>query len=258
MAQDSDVARVAAALKAPGIRYRSFGNDPVRGATPPADNAAGALPDHDRVPEDAAPPAPQPAAQAPQPVEPPAARAIPDRIVYAPPAMPEAPAPQPVAQPAYAVPPQLPPSPPAPSAFVAQHQTSPAPPSFTAQPYIPSAPPGYPPPQAYAAPAYPPAGPPPSFAPMQPAMPPPAPAPVPTPAPYRLLEALGRPDDVMPQGAALALGPMEGRRADGLLPAALVTLPLAEVLRLVAAGPPITAASPFAAFRIPGNSPSGR
>jgi hypothetical protein len=34
MAQDTDVARVAAALRAPGIRYRSFGNEPVR--TPPA------------------------------------------------------------------------------------------------------------------------------------------------------------------------------------------------------------------------------
>ncbi len=32
MAQDTDVARVAAALRAPGIRYRSFGNEPVRSA----------------------------------------------------------------------------------------------------------------------------------------------------------------------------------------------------------------------------------
>ncbi len=30
MAQDSDVARVTAALKAPGLRYRSFSNEPVR------------------------------------------------------------------------------------------------------------------------------------------------------------------------------------------------------------------------------------
>ncbi len=32
MARDPDVARVAAALKSPGLRYRSFGNEPVRGA----------------------------------------------------------------------------------------------------------------------------------------------------------------------------------------------------------------------------------
>lgn len=38
MAQDTDVARVAAALRAPGIRYRSFGNEPVRTA---ATSAAG-------------------------------------------------------------------------------------------------------------------------------------------------------------------------------------------------------------------------
>jgi hypothetical protein len=34
MAQDSDVARVAAALRSPGLRYRSFGNEPVRGSPP--------------------------------------------------------------------------------------------------------------------------------------------------------------------------------------------------------------------------------
>jgi len=32
MAMDTDVARVAAALRAPGLRYRSFGNEPVRAA----------------------------------------------------------------------------------------------------------------------------------------------------------------------------------------------------------------------------------
>jgi len=41
MAQDIDVARVAAALRAPVIRYRNFGNVPVRGTfqPPPADSA---------------------------------------------------------------------------------------------------------------------------------------------------------------------------------------------------------------------------
>src|SRR5690606_3141706 len=33
MVQDTDVARVAAALRAPIIRYRNFGNVPVRGTT---------------------------------------------------------------------------------------------------------------------------------------------------------------------------------------------------------------------------------
>jgi len=39
MAEDTDVARVAAVLRAPSIRYRSFGNAPVRAplaAEPPA------------------------------------------------------------------------------------------------------------------------------------------------------------------------------------------------------------------------------
>ncbi|WP_376090931.1 hypothetical protein ACE7GA_20805 [Roseomonas sp. CCTCC AB2023176] len=43
MAQDSDVARMAAALRTPSLRYRSFGNEPVRNPgpripTPPADD----------------------------------------------------------------------------------------------------------------------------------------------------------------------------------------------------------------------------
>jgi hypothetical protein len=35
MAQDVDIARVATALNAPGLRYRSFGNEPVRAPAPP-------------------------------------------------------------------------------------------------------------------------------------------------------------------------------------------------------------------------------
>lgn len=44
MAQDSDVARMAAALKASGIRYKSFGNGPVRGLVQPAGNVANSFP----------------------------------------------------------------------------------------------------------------------------------------------------------------------------------------------------------------------
>src|SRR5690348_3036336 len=39
MSQNDDVARVAQALKAPGLRYRSFGNEPVRSQNPPETNA---------------------------------------------------------------------------------------------------------------------------------------------------------------------------------------------------------------------------
>ncbi|TDH59442.1 hypothetical protein E2C06_27400 [Dankookia rubra] len=35
MSQDNDIARVAAALGAPGLKYRSFGNEPVRPRIPP-------------------------------------------------------------------------------------------------------------------------------------------------------------------------------------------------------------------------------
>ncbi|EFH11034.1 hypothetical protein, partial [Teichococcus cervicalis] len=60
MGQDIDVARVVAALRAPGIRYRSFGNQPVR-AEPdaPAPSLRQALA---RFAEEAAP---QPAAAPP-------------------------------------------------------------------------------------------------------------------------------------------------------------------------------------------------
>ena len=45
MAQDPDVARVAAALKAPGIRYRNFGNTPVRRPLQPVAPAADPRPE---------------------------------------------------------------------------------------------------------------------------------------------------------------------------------------------------------------------
>jgi hypothetical protein len=42
--QDMDVARIATALKVPGLRYRSFGNDPVRLAHTPAGPCAATIP----------------------------------------------------------------------------------------------------------------------------------------------------------------------------------------------------------------------
>ncbi|MGX9963174.1 hypothetical protein ACVFYP_07610 [Roseomonas sp. F4] len=43
MRQDTDVARVAAALRAPAIRYRSFGNEPVRTPLPAPESGQGLL-----------------------------------------------------------------------------------------------------------------------------------------------------------------------------------------------------------------------
>jgi hypothetical protein len=44
MSQDMDITRVAAALKAPGLRYRSFDNEPVRPLGPPMAKAAVTIP----------------------------------------------------------------------------------------------------------------------------------------------------------------------------------------------------------------------
>ncbi|MCB4820844.1 hypothetical protein [Roseicella aerolata] len=44
MSQDVDITRVAAALKTPGLRYRSFDNEPVRPVSPPAAKAAVTIP----------------------------------------------------------------------------------------------------------------------------------------------------------------------------------------------------------------------
>ena len=44
MSQDQDIARVAAALRAPGLKYRSFGNDPVRPENQPVAKGTVTLP----------------------------------------------------------------------------------------------------------------------------------------------------------------------------------------------------------------------
>ena len=265
MAQDSDVARVTAALKAPGLRYRSFSNEPVR--TPrvdvgsvaetfplfgssmeeAAEMASPELPDREPVRAALAiPPAPLPE---PEPI------AAPPVVVVAEPAPPPPP-PPPV--PVYVAPPPPPPPAPEPPAFVAAlSQPAPAP-VYVPQP-------------SYAAPSFTPA----SHAPAAPPAAPAAPA-------YSLLESLGRQSDLAPSMAASAANPhaaygqpaapsgtfasllsSSGAGAQGawgaavtgtplrggaLLPAAAVTVPLSEVLRLIAAGAP-SPASPFDAFR---------
>ena len=106
MAQDSDVARVAAALKAPGLRYRSFGNEPVRAPRVEVSNVTDAYPllgaAMESAADDLASPelaAPQPEPPAPAPVEP----APPVVAAYVPP-----PEPEPIAEPE----PYIPPPPP--------------------------------------------------------------------------------------------------------------------------------------------------
>ena len=267
MAQDSDVARVAAALKAPGLRYRSFGNEPVRTPRVDMSNVADTFPLLGAAMESAADDMASPEiAPAPEPEPMPEYRAAEPIPEYIPPPEPE-PAPAsllaipPVPQPVEAAPD---PAPVAPPPLFAQ---------VLAQPP----------------------------APFQPAPPPVAPAPAAAPsAPaYSLLEALGRQSDLGPSMAAAAAMPAPGSfgqghapapggtfgsllagagsaaapafaapaagwgspgtalRSASLLPAAAVTVPLSEVLRLVAVGAPAPS-SPFDAFRAAVRAPGSR
>ena len=263
MAQDSDVARVAAALKAPGLRYRSFGNEPVRAPRVDVSNVTDAYPllgaameaaaDDIASPELAAP------AAEPTPPEPPFVEPAPPVVAaYVPPPEPEpVAAPEPYTPPAY-TPPPMP-------------EPAPVPPLFAqalSQPVAPAAPAAQPAPPA-ASPA------------------------------YSLLEALGRQSDLGPSmsasasmpasasygqpgaapapggtfGSLLAAGgaspggysapaswgnaPGTALRSTSLLPAAAVTIPLSEVLRLVAVGAPAPS-SPFDAFRAAVRAPGSR
>lgn len=296
MAQDSDVARVAAALKAPGIRYKSFGNDPVRSMAQPVENVANSAP----LLEAAASLLPSE-----PPVEPQGDTA-PELTVQAPPGAPvpapwrhEPPpvstAPPPAQLPVGAAPGHPEPAPP--------HQARGEFPGFGAM----TAPQH----QSHAqAPTHPPAPVAPGFC---------SPTADPGPASYRLLEALGQlagspgpvsqPPAYPSPASAGTLGSLLGPEASvpmrgfgppaspqpafhhagggqfggqsglgpagfgpaalstgtwpsplptsALLPAALVTLPLAEVMRLVAVGAPVVS-SPFAAFRVSGGAPHAR
>ncbi|WP_160121430.1 hypothetical protein [Rhodovarius lipocyclicus] len=260
MAQDSDVARVAAALNTPGLRYRSFGNEPVRVRPAPPVVVEEVFPEAlepefapeseflpESAPESMAepelPPLP-PLNFEPLPEPPPVVAAAP----VEPPPAPEPPPPPPPPQPE---PPVLRPAAPEPvsAPLFSWPETTPvaAPPAPSLLPEVAS---------SYAA------------------QPKPA-------ASFRLLEAIGmNPEEQAaatvpaPQGGTLALlrsavaepaaAPQEFFRTGGaqpqvapasplgsvigLLPAAAVTVPLSDVMRLVAGGS-APLASPFDAFR---------
>ncbi len=273
MAQDSDVARVAAAMNAPGFKYRSFGNEPVRirpGTT-------GTL---------AQPPAPPPAfveddvpLVEPLPLEPYPEPAPPEPLAYedSPGALysfDSYPDPLPELPPLMAEPP--PPPPPAPAPVVVPVVAPVKAPAALPPTPAPVAPPA---PLPQVAQSYP---------------PPAAPASSPLAAGgFRLLESIGhRPGDTRAPAATATPGGTLGllRRAaetgaeggttlagmsasnpfsgpmpplspsghqSGLLPAAAVTVPLSDVMRLIAAGatpPP----SPFDAFRAALGAQPGR
>lgn len=277
MRDDADIARVAAALNAPGLRYRSFNNAPVRvhpGIRGDVTMAAPAAPEpvlaesaifapiaHEPPSREESPPFDRNfeyAAEAPaQPDTPP----VPEPLVEA---VPE-PQPEPEPEPPSAAPPPL---------FSWPEVTPAAPllaepaPGFALQ-----APRSSP---AQIAPA------PPDAAPVP--VPVPAPAPVPvsvqpiqsSPPDYRLFNALGRQAEppaapVQPQASNTTLG-MLRRRIDAapdmplpfqglatpppaapsvsatILAANAVTVPLSDVMRLINAGS-APATSPFEAFR---------
>ena len=290
MAQDSDVARVAAALKAPGLRYRSFGNEPVRAPRVDVSTVNDAYPllgaamesaaDDMAAPElTAAEPEPMPA---PEPVQ----AELPPISAYVPPPEPvHAAPPEPVyvapPAPVYVAPPAPVYAPPPAQQPAPMPEPAPAP-SLFAQAL--SQPPAAPP--AVQAPAQ-------TFA--------PAPTPAPAAPAYSLLEALGRQSDLGPSMSASAslpaaasygqpaAGPAPGgtfgsllagsagspgfsapgaapaawssggalARSASLLPAAAVTIPLSEVMRLIAVGAPAPSSS-FDAFRAAVRAPGSR
>ncbi|RVT96923.1 hypothetical protein EOD42_11005 [Rhodovarius crocodyli] len=265
MAQDSDVARVAATLNTPGLRYRSFGNEPVRvrpvpPALPPVVEEEPIVPEYQAdpvndLPESNAPLEPELPPLRLEPIAP-----EPPPMAVEPPPAPVPPTPAPVLmslEPA-------PEPPPAPAPVAASAPPPPEPPSAPlfswpeSTPAAPAAPSLLPEVAAgHAAPA----------------------APVPA-GGFRLLEAIGmKPDEqaaatTAPQGGTLALlrqavaepaspppeffklppaqpmvaGMQPVGALSGLLPAAAVTVPLSDVMRLVAGGSP-PPASPFDAFR---------
>lgn len=323
MAKDSDVARVAAAMNAPGFRYRSFGNEPVR--IRPGQAGTLTQPGAQPVSQPMAMPEPYtPPPMAYEPQEMPTSEALlssyeslpesfdlsqqagfrmaPEPLAMAPAPMDEPMMAQPVAEPV--MPSYLPPEPPMPQ----------APPAAVAMPVPEPAPPEPPPVPLFSWPETPAAAMPPAPAPaLLPevarayAPQPPQAAEAAEPMPpmgggFRLLESIGhragetgaaRQDSVAggtlgmlrsaiasgpaestmagilagSQGGAsggagfvatagLSLGNTSGQMA-GLLAAASVTVPLSDVMRLIAAGatpPP----SPFDAFRAALGAQPGR
>ena len=276
MGQDSDVARVAAAMNAPGFKYRSFGNEPVRIRPGAAGTLAQPPAEMQTFPELSEPPAPLLEVEPlPAYVEEPVFEALPPpTFAYETYREPE-PEPEPPVMVAEPPPPPMPEPPPAPlfswpetPAYAAPEPARVAPPSLLpdmAQAYAPRVP---------------------------------QPAPPLAPGGFRLLESIGhRPGDgaaprlnEQPAGGTLGLlrraaevgdasgttqlgmgagsgfgmshgGPLPplspSGHQSGLLPAAAVTVPLSDVMRLIAAGatpPP----SPFDAFRAALGAQPGR
>lgn len=276
MAHDSDVARVAAALKAPGIRYRNFGNDPVRSAATPAGRAIRPFPlPSAAMDADAAAPAPEDT------------RPAAETACHAMPGLAELPTPEP----AFIVPEVIALRPVPPAAVVPDARAGQFP-SSVPPAYPEPAPPFSPAPAAFPELATPGLGPAPSE--QWPtdrgagsyrllealgmpgaaghALPPASPWPVAMPqaaprASTSTMQSLGRAvaGAQLPPGQPIAEPPAAAAAADGVglppfpgpLPAAMVTLPLAEVLRLIATG--VSAApSPFAALRVPGGATNSR
>lgn len=249
MAQDGDVARVAAALNTPGLRYRSFGNEPVRVRPAPPVVVEEVLPE---VAEPELPPetgflSDSLAEPEPPPVPPP----MPPLNFEPVPELPPVVAAGPASPPPAPEPPVPPPAPPEPASAPLFSWPEASPPPAPAAPSLL-----------------------PEVASSYAAQPRPA-------ASFRLLEAIGmNPEEqaaatvAAPQGGTMALlrnavAEPEAARQEflragatqpqiapaqplgsiiGLLPAAAVTVPLSDVMRLVAGGS-APLASPFDAFR---------
>lgn len=267
MAHDSDVARVAAALRSPGIRYRNFGNDPVRAAVTPVGNVARSFPLLGAVTDaEAGAPAPRPVPTA-APDTPSAA----ELASFALPEIAEMTAPEPVpAMPEAAAAAPAPPAGAAPDAPPAYPEPAP---SFglapAASPESAASGLGLPPAgrragsyrllEALGMPGEPPHAPPPAG---------PRPATMPEPPPRATtgtMQSLGRAvaGAQLPAAQPVAEPPAAAAEVaglpafPGLLPSAMVTLPLAEMLRLIATGVS-AASSPFAALRVPGGANNSR
>lgn len=221
MSMDVDISRVANTLRVPGLRYRSFGNQPVRPAAAGSANAPVIFPGLD-APTGSASAAPRPpegasatmtlladalSNKAP-PARPPAAPGAPDwpllDALGAPPA---------------------PPAPRGEATLVRLFggQAAPVPPSPM-------------PPSPVAA----------------------QPVPVQAPGPAAPLPAAARPGGTWAVPvAAQSPGPAASPATPGLLPADQVTTPLADIFQSLAQGG-AAPASPFAALRLPGGAPGFR
>jgi hypothetical protein len=249
---------VAAALKAPGLRYRSFGNEPVRTPRVDVSNVTETYPllgaAMEAAADDLASPEPEAPSQLEPMPEPPVAEAAPV-IIPAPPPVPEPVYIAPPAEPAYAPPPAYTPPP-----LFAQalSQPMPPPPMPAAAPAAPAAAPAYSLLEALGRQAD--LGPSMSASASMPAtgygQAPIGPAPGGT-FGNLLAGSAGAPGGYGAPAGPWGSSPGTALRSASLLPAAAVTVPLSEVLRLVAVGAPAPS-SPFDAFRAAVRAPGSR